>query len=148
MWLAVKAFLGIVWGWLKAIPWPAWAILALLLAGYLYGEHTADSRETQVRAEWAESDAKLAAANARAIATRDASASKTNTESAAQAQKASTQTRTETAQAVERVTHATRTILVPAGCPTGLPRSVSDEGRKAVAAARAANHRLSGRSNP
>ena len=147
-WLSIKAALGGVWRFLAAIPWQAWAVFAILVAGYLYGEHRADSRETQVRAEWADADAKLAAANAAALAVRDATAGKTNTESAAQAQQASTQTRTETAKAVERVSRESRKVVVPTGCPTGLPAGVVREGSQAVAAARAANDRLSGRGHP
>ena len=67
-WLAIRAMLGTAWGFLKSIPWPVWAGLAVALAMSMYAEFRADARETQVRAEYTKRDAaaadELAKANA------------------------------------------------------------------------------------
>ena len=125
-------------GWLKAVPWQAWAALALLLVGWRYGEIRADQRERGVRAEYAaaqaEADRKFAAQ-----ARRLADASRRIADASERlASTASTDTRTETVAAVEKVRYVTRQIVVPAGCPVGLPDVVRDEGRAAVERARAA----------
>lgn len=36
-WLAVKAFFGGAWNFLRGLPWPVWAGAALLAAGWYYG---------------------------------------------------------------------------------------------------------------
>jgi hypothetical protein len=43
-----------VWAFLKRIPWPLWAFLAIVLAFWWYGEHKESSGKAQVRAEWAQ----------------------------------------------------------------------------------------------
>lgn len=128
----------IVGGWLKAVPWQAWVALALLILAWRYGDFVADAREREVRAEYAavqaEADRKFAE-----HAQRMASAARRIADASVRlAAAASTDTRTETAAAVEKVRYVTRQIVVPAGCPVGLPDVVRDEGRAAVERARAA----------
>lgn len=134
LWAAAR----IVGGWLKAVPWQAWAALALLILGWRYGELRADQRERDVRAEYAaaqaEADRKFAEQ-----ARRLAGASRRIADASIRlAATASTDTRTETAAAVGKVRDATRKMVVPVGCPVGLPDGVRDEGRAAVERARAA----------
>lgn len=138
----------IVGGWLKAVPWQVWAALALLLVGWRYGEMRADQRERDVRAEYAaaqaEADRKFAEQ-----ARRLADASRRIADATGRlASTASTDTRTETAAAVEKVRYVTRQIVVPAGCPVGLPDVVRDEGRAAVERARAAGGAVRTGGNP
>lgn len=53
---AVLAFLKISAGWiwsiLKALPWWAWLVAGLLLAGYLYGEHKEAQGAAEVQGRW------------------------------------------------------------------------------------------------
>jgi uncharacterized membrane protein len=136
--LAILAALRVLGGWLKAVPWQAWVALAVLLLGWRYGDLRANQRELEVRAEYvaaqAEADRKFAA-QARRLA--DASR-RIADDTVRMASTASTDTRTETASAVEKVRYVTRQIVVPAGCPVGLPDGVRNEGREAVERARAA----------
>lgn len=60
-WIAIRAMLGGVWGFLRSVPWPVYAFVAVVLAALWYGENRADAREAEVRAEY---EATLAEANA------------------------------------------------------------------------------------
>lgn len=130
------------WAFLRAIPWQAWAVAAVLLIGWRYGEHRYDSGVADERASWVAAQAK-ADAEAKAAAAKQAQdAAAINNSTTDRAHEATVETRTETAAAVERVRYETRTIEVPANCPTGLPDRVRDEGRAAVDRARAAGSPL------
>lgn len=53
-WIAVPlAAIKAAWGFLRSLPWWVWLVLALAIAGWRWGEHTADVREAEVRAEYA-----------------------------------------------------------------------------------------------
>lgn len=126
------------WSFLRAIPWQAWAVAAVLLIGWRYGEHRYDAGVAAENGRWMAAQAK-ADADAKAAAEKQAAdAAAINTSTTDRAYEATVETRTETAAAVERVKHIVRTIEVPAGCPTQLPVEVSEEGRRAVERARRA----------
>lgn len=137
-WAAVKLFLGAAWGFVKSIPWQFWLFAAVVAAAWYYGEVRADQREAECNRKWEAAQAEADRKAKEAEDKRDKGAAKTNDQAAGKAAEASASTRTETAGAVERVIYETRTIQVPVGCPTTLPARVSDEGRAAVARARAA----------
>lgn len=54
--LALKALWKFLWDFARSVPWWAWAFLVAVVAFYLYGEHTADQRETEVRQEYRDRD--------------------------------------------------------------------------------------------
>ena len=147
-WALAKAFGKGAWGILRAIPWQAWLVAALLLAGWRYGEHRAEQATTACDARWEAAQAEADRQAEEAAAQRDAAASAVNTATTERAHEATIETRTETATAVERVRYETRTIEVPANCPVGLPVRVRDEGRAAVDRARAAGNPLRTGRNP
>jgi hypothetical protein len=129
---------GKVWGWLRAIPWQAWAIIAVLALWWWDRSGEYDRGREVERGQW--EAAQRAADHAAEVAAKSrAEKSASIAQDAKQAAAdAVTDARTETAKAVERVRYETRTIHVPADCPVTLPDSVRDEGRKAVERARAA----------
>ncbi|HEY1035525.1 MAG TPA: hypothetical protein VGE09_11150 [Pseudoxanthomonas sp.] len=129
-----------VWGFLRAIPWQAWVVAAVLFVGWRYGEHRYDAGVAEENARWVDAQAKADRDAKAATAKRDKAADGVNTATTERAHQATVETRTETAAAVERVRYVTRTIEVPAGCPTALPDVVRDEGRAAVESARAARN--------
>lgn len=135
-------WLAIAWKFLRGIPWQVWAIAAVIGAAWYYGEVRADQREESVRAEYQSAQNKADAKAKAAEEKRDKAAANTNATAAGKGSEASASTRAETAAAVERVNHETAKMVVPANCPTGLPASVSNEGRAAVERARAAGHRM------
>lgn len=141
-WLAVKAFFGGAWKFLRAVPWQAWLVAAVLLVGWRWGEHRYDAGVAAESARWvaaqAEADRQAKAAKEK----RDRVATDVSAATTERAHEATTKTRTETAAAVERVKYETRTIVVPAACPTGLPAVVRDEGRAAVERARSAGREV------
>lgn len=139
---AAGAFLKPVGAFLKAIPWQVYAAAAVLLAGWWWGEQRYDAGVLAERDRWEEAQRKANEEAEAARAERDAAAAEANTAAAQQGAQAATETRTETATAVERVKHATRTIVVPGDCPVGLPDVVLEEGRTAVDRARAAGDPL------
>lgn len=126
------------WGFLRAIPWQAWVVAAVLLIGWRYGEHRYDAGVAAENKRWVDAQAKADADAKAAAEKRDKDAGAINTSTTERAHEASVETRTETASAVERVRYETRTIEVPANCPVGLPDRVLDEGRAAVDRARTA----------
>lgn len=126
------------WSFLRAIPWQAWAVAAVLLIGWRYGEHRYDAGVADENGRWLAAQAKADADAKAAGEKRAKDAAAINTSTTDRAHEATVETRTETAAAVERVRYETRTIEVPANCPTGLPERVRDEGRAAVDRARAA----------
>lgn len=129
-------------GFLKAIPWQVYAAVAVLLAGWWWGEQRYDAGVLAERGRWEEAQREADEAAARRRAARDAAAAEVATESDKRAADAVTETRTGTAAAVERVRHEVRTIVVPADCPVALPERVQQEGRAAVDRARAAGRPL------
>lgn len=131
-----------VWGFLRAIPWQAWAVAAVLLVGWRYGEHLYDAGVADENARWVAAQAKADADAKAAEQARDKAAESINTSTTDQAHEATVESRTETAAAVERVRYEIRTIEVPAGCPTALPARVRDEGRAAVERARTAGSQV------
>lgn len=136
-----------IFGALRAIPWWAWVVFALIGAAYWYGERRYDAGQAAERAMWEDAQA-LAEKEAKADEeARDRASKAVSDESANAAQDAVVETRDETASAVERVRYVTRKIVVPADCP-GLPDSVSDEGRAAVERARAAQGPVRAAGNP
>lgn len=144
----LRAILGAIGRALRMIPWQLYAIVALLMAGWLYGAHQYRAGVAAERARWT---AAQAAADAKARAADDARDKTSGVLSVAASQRAHdavTETRTETAAAVERVRYVTRTIEVPAACPVGLPASVRDEGRAAVERANAAGGALRAGQHP
>lgn len=143
-----KAFGNGAWGILRAIPWQAWLVAALLLAGWRYGEHRAEQATAACDARWEVAQAEADRKAEEATAKRDATASAVNTDTTERAHEATVETRTETAAAVERVIYETRTIEVPVGCPTALPVRVRNEGRAAVERARAAGDPMRAGRNP
>lgn len=136
------------WSFLRAIPWQAWAVAAVLLIGWRYGEHRYDAGVADENARWVTAQAKADAEAKDAEEARNKAAAVVNTETSQQAHEATVETRTETASAVERVRYEIRTIEVPAGCPTALPDRVRDEGRAAVERARAAADQVRAGRNP
>ena len=148
---AVLMFLRGAWGWVKAVPWWVWVIVAVLILwqadrSHQYSQGVAHERDRWETAQRAADDAAEKAAMRRAE-----QAQATATEAKAEAAKATTETRTQTAVAVERVNHAMRsTPAPPAGCPDAglLPDLVRHEGREAVERARAAVGGVPARPNP
>lgn len=113
---------------LRRVPWSVWALLALVVAVWFYGEHKADAREATVRDEWAAADAAAEhAAMLRDLASADAAA-KARTDAA----DAVNDTRAATSRAQEDMRHAT-TDLAP--CDP-LPDRVRAAGDEAVARTR------------
>lgn len=137
-----------VWGFLRAVPWQAWAVAAVLLVGWRYGEHRYDAGVADENARWLTAQARADAYAKAAEEARDKVAEEINTSTSDQAHEATVDTRTDTATAVERVRYEIRTIEVPAGCPTDLPAGVRDEGRAAVDRARAAGGQVRAGRNP
>lgn len=127
------------------VPWQAWLFIALVAAFWWHGERRYDAGVSDERARWQAAQAKATAKAADKSARRDEAARAANADAGKQAAQAVTETRTQTAAAVERVRYETRTIYVPAGCPTALPDRVRDEGRAAVERARAAGSGLRAR---
>lgn len=147
-WLAVRALFGTIWGFLKSIPWPVWAFISVVVFAMWYGERRYDAGVAAEQTRWEAAQA-LADATAHAKAQQDAGTSAGITDgSQKRTTDAVVDTRTQTATAVERVRHATRTIIVPADCPTGLPDGVSREGREAIERANAAHRPMRGATNP
>lgn len=149
-WVVARAMLGTVWGFLKSIPWQAWAFAAVVALAWLYGERRADWRETEVREEFAALQAAANDAQAKQEA-KDAETAKTITaDTTKRTTAAVVDTRTKTATAVERVRHETKTIVVPADCAAAvrLPDGVSREGREAIERANAADRPMRGTTNP
>lgn len=136
--IAVVTAAKAVWGFLRAIPWQAWLVAAVLFVGWRYGEHRYDAGVTAENGRWVAAQAKADADAKAAEEKRDKEAAAIDTSTTEAAHEATVETRTETATAVERVRYVTRTIEIPAGCPTALPDVVRDEGRAAVERARAA----------
>lgn len=145
---AVLAFLSTIWKFLRAIPWQVYAVAALLLAGWLYGQHQYSAGVDAANARWTAAQADADREGKTAEAARDKAATGVNTAATERAHEATVETRTETAAAVERVKYVTRTIHVPADCPVALPDVVRDEGRAAVERARAAGSALRAGRNP
>ncbi len=137
-WIAVKAALQVVFGFLRAVPWQVW--VALVLAGLVWhwGGTRYDAGVTAERERWEAAQAVAISIAEVEQAKRDRRAAQAAAEAAAAAQAATIETRSETAAAVEKIRYVTRTIEVPAHCPVGLPDSVYQEGREAVARARTA----------
>lgn len=133
---------------LRAIPWQVYAVAALALAVWLYGEHQYNAGVDAENARWTAAQVEADRKAKEAEAKRDQAAAGVNAATAAKASEHSADIRTETAGAVERVKYVTRTITVPANCPAGLPDSVRDEGRAAVERARAAGSPLRAGRNP
>jgi hypothetical protein len=50
--LALKAGLGVVWGFLKSLPWQVWAAAGALVIGLWWGEHRHAEGKAEVQAEW------------------------------------------------------------------------------------------------
>lgn len=139
--ISAAAIAGIgksVWDFLRGIPWQAWAVAAVLFIGWRYGEHRYDTGVAGESQRWIEAQAKADREAKAAAAKRDKAATGINDTAAAEGAAATAKTQVETAAAAERVKYITRTIKVPAGCPTQLPTEVVDEGRKAVDRARRA----------
>lgn len=97
---------------LKSIPWQLWAFLALVAAAYLYGEHRADSREDDVRAEYAEAELDLYRREAELEGKAKAIAEDTK----ADAQKEVEGIRSESTKIIERW----RDVRIPCAMPDGL----------------------------
>lgn len=130
------------WGFLRRIPWQAWAVAAVLFVGWRYGEHRYAAGVATENTRWTEAQAEADRKAKAETDKRDKVASKTNDTAAAEGAAATTKTQVETAAAVERVKYVTRTIEVPSGCPVAVPDIVRDEGRAAVDRARAAGSPL------
>lgn len=148
IWPAIKVFLGGAWNFLRAIPWQVWTVAALVIAIWCYGDNRFEAGVADERARWNASQAEADRKAAEDTAKRDAAAEEVNATTTERAHEATVETRTETAAAVERVRYVTRTIEVPANCPTGLPDVVRDEGRAAVERARAAGDPLRAERDP
>lgn len=146
--LPLIAFAKGAWSFLRAIPWQAWAVAAVLLIGWRYGEHRYDAGVADEKARWVAAQVKADAEAKAAEEARDKAAESINADTSQQAHEAAVESRTETATAVERVRYEIRTIEVPAGCPTALPDRVRDEGRAAVERARAAADQVRAGRNP
>jgi len=138
----VIALLNGLWALLRRLPWQVWAAAALVAAFWWWGGHRYNAGVAAERARWEAAQAEADRKAREAEAKRDAAAAAVNDKAAARASEAATEVRTETAAAVERVRYVTRTIDVPADCPAGLPDLVRDEGRAAVARARAAGDQV------
>ena len=149
-WLAIRAMLGTAWGFLRSIPWEVWLFVALVALALWYGENRADSRESEVREEFAARDAAADHAAKVAEAERDRKAATIATDTSKAAAGATTETRVTTATAAERVRYETRTIVVPADCADAvrLPELVRYEGQQAVQRARAAASPMRAGPNP
>lgn len=123
---------------LQAVP--LWVWLAVAIAGTWWWDRGAQydagvaAAEAQCALDNATADAEAKAAQD----TRDKEGHGIDKASDERAADAVLDTRTATAKAVETIRYEIRTIEVPAGCPTGLPDRVRDEGRAAVERARAA----------
>lgn len=131
-----------VWGFLRAIPWQAWAVAAVLLVGWRYGEHRYDAGVADENARWVDAQAEADRQAQAAAEKRDKDAAAIDTSATVAAHEATVETRTETATAVERVIHETRTIEVPADLDRPFPGSVQHELGAAVERARAAGDPL------
>lgn len=138
------------WKFLRSIPWQVWAFALVVGLALWYGENRADSRETQVREEFAARDAAAEHAAKAAEAERDRNAATIATDARKAAANAATETRVTTATAAERVRYETRTIAVPADCADAvrLPDIVRYEGQQAVQRARATTSPMRAGSNP
>lgn len=147
---AVWAWIKLAGGFLRSIPWEVWLFVALVALALWYGENRADSRETEVREEFAARDAAADHADKVAEAARDRKAESIATDASKAAAGATTETRVKTAAAAERVRYETRTIVVPADCVDAvrLPERVRYEGQQAVQRARAAASPMRAGSNP
>lgn len=133
---------------IKAIPWQAWAIAAVIAAAWYYGEVRADQREAEVNARWQDAQDKADREAIAAELKRDAASTAITSKTDWQAHEATVDTRTTTAAAVERVRHESHAVAVPVACPTGVPPRVSAEGRAAVARVRAAAGAVRARPHP
>lgn len=145
-WALVKAGAGRLFGLLRLVPWWAWLALAVLAAGWRWGEHRHDAGVEAERARWiaaqTEADAKAKAETER----RDRAAQAVNADASTAAAAAVTDTRVTAATAVERIRYVTRSIQAPAGCPHALPASVQGElARAAERTASAGNSLRAGR---
>jgi hypothetical protein len=43
---------GAVWGFLRGIPWQAWAVVGVLLAGWAWGHHQYRAGQAEVQVRW------------------------------------------------------------------------------------------------
>lgn len=121
----------------KLLPPKVWLYLALAAAAWWavvhYGNGRHDAGVAEERGRWETAQREADARAARDKAARDASTAKIDQSHQAHGAKVETETRKTTDAAVERADHAMHTAPpTPAGCPSGLPDSVRDEGRAAV----------------
>jgi hypothetical protein len=61
IWTVAAAIAKGAWGFLRAIPWQVWLVVAVLAAGWLYGEHTRAEGEAKVQAKWDQREVEVAA---------------------------------------------------------------------------------------
>lgn len=122
-----------------SILWRLGAVAALGAALWWVGHSIYDAGVQAERARWQAAQDKAAAAQQQREAEDRDTAAAVITETRESAAEVVAETRTETAAAVERVRYEIRRIEVPVDRPLpALPASVLDEGRAAVARARAA----------
>jgi cytoskeletal protein RodZ len=130
-WLAVRAFLRAVPGWV----WVAGLAVAAIL---FYGHLRFNAGQAETQAKWDAAVAAQVAEDAR----RQKEADEAALSAAQDAAEAVTDTREETNEAAERVRveWRDRIVQVPADCRDALrqPDGMRDEGREAVARARSA----------
>lgn len=126
-WALVKAGAGRLFGLLRAIPWPVWLALAVLAAGWRWGEHQHDVGAEAERARWIAAQAEVDARTKAETERRARAAQAANVDASKAAAAAITDTRVAASAAVERIRYVTRSIQVPAGCPHALPPGVRDE---------------------
>ena len=150
--LIAKDVSKVLWGWVREVPLWVWAVA---IAAALWWWDRDNQFDAGVAAGGAAENARWVAAQEKADREARAAEEKRDKDAAAiteksdeRAQDAVVETRTETAKAVERVHYVTREILVPAGCPVGLPDSVRDEGRAAVERARRAGSQVRAGTDP
>lgn len=122
------------WKFLRGIPWQVWAVIAVAVVLWRWGESRYDAGFAASSAECAEAAAQ--AAEAARTAAEDAR--RIGIETGREAAKLQADIAARAAGSVERIRYVTRTIEVPAGCPVSLPPPVVRELEEAVDRARAA----------
>ena len=145
-WALVKTGAGRLFELLRLVPWWAWLALAVLAAGWRWGEHRHDVGVEAERARWIAAQAKADAKAKSETERRDRAAQAVNADASKAATAAVTDTRVAAASAAERIRYVTRSMPIPSGCPHALPASVRDElARAAERAATAGNPLRAGR---
>ncbi len=141
-WALVKAGAGRLFELLRLVPWWAWLALAVLAAGWRWGEHRHDAGVEAERARWIAAQAKADAKSKAETERRDRVAQAVSADASKAATAAVTDTRTAAAAAVERIRYVTRSMPIPAGCPHALPASVQSELARATERTAAAGNPL------